>query len=94
VTPVLVIAALPADAEGASMRIGKLDALKTWQLTLAMVGLGVVIALAVWGSVWVLWTVRPLLAAGAALAAVGRTLYALHRHRRSRDWSGSEWIGS
>jgi hypothetical protein len=76
------------------MGIKKLDALKGWQLSLAMLGLGVVIALAVWGSVWILWTIRPLLAAGAALAVVARTLHALHRHRRSRDWSGSEWIGS
>jgi fatty acid desaturase len=76
------------------MRLAKLDALKAWQLTLAMLGVGVVTALAVWGFVWMIWTIRPLLAVAAALAAVGRTLYALHRHRRSRDWSGSEWIGS
>jgi hypothetical protein len=76
------------------MGIKKLDALNSWQLTLAMLALGVVVALAAWGSVWILWTIRPLLAAGAALAVVGRTLYALHRHRRGRDWTGSEWIGS
>ena len=76
------------------MRIEKLDALKAWQLMLALLGLGVVTALAVWGVVWLMWTIRPILAAAGAVAAVGWTLLALHRHRRGRDWSGSEWIGS
>jgi hypothetical protein len=76
------------------MRIEKLNALKAWQLVLALLGLGVVTALAVWGIVWVMWTIRPILAAAGAVAAVGWTLLVLHRHRRERDWSGSEWIGS
>jgi hypothetical protein len=76
------------------MRIAKLDALKPWQLMLALVGLGVATALVVWCLIWVVWTIRPLLAAAAALAAVGWVLYALHRHRRSREWAGEEWLGS
>ena len=76
------------------MRIGKLDALKAWQLTLALLGLGVVTALSVWLFVWVLWTIRPFLAAAAAVSAVGWVLLQLHRHRKNRDWSGQEWIGS
>jgi hypothetical protein len=76
------------------MRIAKLNALKAWQLMLALVGMGVVTALVVWAVVWVMWTIRPLLAAGAALAAVGWVLYSLHRHRRSREWSDEEWLGS
>jgi fatty acid desaturase len=76
------------------MRIEKLDALKAWQILLALLGLGVVTALTVWGIVWVMWTIRPLLAAAAAVTTVGWTLRALHRHRRNRDWTGSEWIGS
>jgi len=76
------------------MRIEKLDALKAWQLVLALLGLGVVTALSVWAFVWVIWTIRPFLAAAAAVSAVGWVLYALHRHRRGRDWSGQEWIGS
>jgi hypothetical protein len=72
----------------------KLDALKGWQLMLALLGLGVVTALSVWAFVWVLWTIRPFLALAAAVSAVGWVLYHLHRHRRDRDWSGQEWIGS
>jgi hypothetical protein len=30
----------------------------------------------------------------AAIAAVGWVLYSIHRHRRTRNWSGEEWIGS
>lgn len=76
------------------MKIEKLDALKAWQLALALLGLGVVTALIVWAFVWVLWTIRPFLAAGAAVSAVGWLLLALHRHRRDREWSSQEWIGS
>jgi len=76
------------------MKIEKLDALKAWQLLLALLGLGVVTALAVWGLVWVIWTIRPLLAAAVGFGAVTWTLYALHRFRRSREWRGQEWLGS
>jgi len=76
------------------MRIAKLDALKAWQLTLALLGLGVVTALIVWAFVWVIWTIRPFLAAASAVAAVGWVLYSIHRHRRSPDWAGEEWLGS
>ncbi len=76
------------------MRIRKLDALKAWQLMAVLLGLGVVTALSVWLLVWVIWTVRPFLAAAAAVSAVGWVLVNLHRHRRGRDWSDQEWIGS
>ena len=76
------------------MKIQKLDALKAWQLMLVLLGLGVVTALSVWAFVWVLWTIRPFLAAAVALAAVSWVLYTLHRFRRSSRWNGQEWIGS
>lgn len=76
------------------MRIAKLDALKGWQLMLILLGLGVVTALIVWAFVWVIWTIRPFLAAASAIVAVGWVLHSIHRHRRSRDWSGQEWLGS
>jgi len=76
------------------MKIEKLEALKAWQLLLALLALGVGVALAVWGLVWVIWMIRPILAAAAAFAAVGWTLYALHRRRRSAEWRGQEWLGS
>ncbi len=76
------------------MKIQKLDALKAWQLMLALLGLGVVTALCVWGLVWVIWTIRPFLAAAAAVAVVGWVLFALHRRRRSPEWTSQEWIGS
>ena len=76
------------------MRIAKLNALKAWQLMLALASLGVVTALVVWALVWVMWTIRPLLAAAVALTVVGWVLYSLHRHRRSRRWSDEGWLGS
>lgn len=76
------------------MRIEKLDALKAWQLVLALLGLGVAAASSVWLFVWVVWTIRPFVAAAAAVSAVAWVLYRLHHHRRDRDWSGQEWIGS
>jgi hypothetical protein len=80
--------------EALGMRIQKLDTLKAWQLMLALLGLGVVTAIVVWGLIWVVWTIRPLLAAASGIAAVAWVLVALHRHRRNRDWSKQEWIGS
>jgi hypothetical protein len=76
------------------MRIQKLDTLKAWQLLLVLLGLGVVTALVVWGLVWVMWTIRPLLAAAAGIAVVAWLLVALHRYRRRREWSSQEWLGS
>ena len=76
------------------MKIQKLDTLKAWQLMLALLGLGVVTALVVWGLIWVIWTIRPFAAAAVAVCVVGWVLAALHRFRRGRDWSGQEWIGS
>ena len=76
------------------MSIAKLAALKAWQLMLALLGLGVATALVVYGLVWVVWTIRPLLAAAAGIAAVGWVLYVLHRFRRRREFAGEEWIGS
>jgi hypothetical protein len=76
------------------MRIQRLDMLKAWQLMLALLGLGVATALVVWGLVWVVWTIRPFVAAAAAVVVVGWVLSALHRFRRNRDWSRQDWIGS
>jgi len=67
----------------------KLDALKAWQLLLALLAMGVAAALTAWGLVWVAWTIRPLLAAAAAIGSVAWTLFALHRHRQDSDWVGS-----
>lgn len=80
--------------EAPEMRIQKLDTLKAWQLMLALLGLGVVTGLVAWGLIWVVWTIRPLLAVACAVAAVAWVLVALHRHRRRREWSNQEWIGS
>jgi hypothetical protein len=76
------------------MRIQKLETLKAWQLTLTLLGLGVVTALVVWGLIWVIWTIRSFVTVAAAVLVVGWVLAALHRSRRSRKWSGQEWIGS
>jgi len=76
------------------MRIQKLDTLKAWQLMLALLGLGVVTALVAWGLIWVVWTIRPLLALAAGVCVVAFVLHALNRHRRSREWVSKEWIGS
>ena len=43
------------------MKIERLEALKAWQLALALLGLGVGTALSVWALVWVIWTIRPFL---------------------------------
>jgi hypothetical protein len=76
------------------MRLAKLAALKPWQLMLALVALGVATALAVYVLVWVVWTIRPLLAAACGLGVVTWLLYAIHRYRRGRELAGDEWIGS
>lgn len=73
------------------MSIAKLDALRAWQLLLVLLALGLSAALGTWGLVWVLWTIRPLLAAAGAVGAVAAVLLALHRHRRRTH---EEWIGS
>jgi len=92
--PSQVILMSTSGVEARAMKIAKLDALRAWQLMLALVGLGVGTALAVWGFVWVIWTIRPLVAGAAAILAVAWTLYAIHRHRRSEEWHGEEWLGS
>lgn len=76
------------------MTIEKLDALKAWQLVLALLAMGVAAALAAWVLVWVIWTIRPFLAAAAAVGLVVWVLHRLYRRRRSEEWHGSEWIGS
>jgi Flp pilus assembly protein TadB len=72
----------------------KLAALNVWQLLVALLALAAGVGLAVWGVVWVVWTIRPLLACAAALTAVGWVLYALRRHRARADWQADGWIGS
>lgn len=76
------------------MAIQRLSALKPWQLLVTLVALGTAVALGVWLLVWALWIIRPILAVGAATGAVGWTLYALQRRRRSEEWSSQEWLGS
>jgi hypothetical protein len=76
------------------MAIQRLSALKPWQLLLTLVALGTAVALGVWLLVWALWIIRPILAAVAAIGAVGWTLFALQRRRRREEWSGQEWLGS
>jgi hypothetical protein len=74
--------------------MAKLAALNAWQLMVTLLALATAAALAVWALVWVMWTIRPVLAAAAALLAVGWTLVGLRRHRARADWHGEEWIGS
>jgi hypothetical protein len=74
--------------------MAKLAALNAQQLIAVLLALGAAAALVVWGLVWVMWTIRPLLAAPASLAAVAGALYALRRHRLSADWHSQEWLGS
>jgi hypothetical protein len=74
--------------------MAKLASLNPWQLTIVLLAFASAAALAVWGLVWVVWTLRPLLTAAAALAAVGWALVAVRRRRAQADWHGEEWIGS
>ena len=57
--------------------MSKLAALNAWELMVVLLAVATAAALAVWGLVWVMWTVRPLLAAAASLAAVCGVLYAV-----------------
>ena len=72
----------------------RLTRLNGWQLLAALLGIGLATALAVWGGVWVLWTIRPILAALSAVGAVAWITFALRRHRSRTDWRGEEWLGS
>ncbi len=74
--------------------MAKLAALNAWQLLVVLLAVATAAALAVWGLVWVMWTIRPLLAAAASLAAAGGTVYAVRRHRTGADWRREEWLGS
>ena len=74
--------------------MAKLVALNCWQLMLVALAVASAAALGVWGLVWVVWMIRPLLAAAASLAAVTGMLYARRRHRLNADWHAKEWIGS
>jgi hypothetical protein len=80
--------------EARGMAIRRLSTLEAWQLLLVLVALGLAVACAVWLLVWVLWIIRPILAAAVAIGAVAWTLYALQRRRRTEEWSGQEWLGS
>jgi hypothetical protein len=74
--------------------MAKLAALNAWQVMLVVVALATVAGLAAWGLIWVVWTIRPLLTAAAALAVAAGVLYARRRHRLSEAWHDKEWIGS
>jgi hypothetical protein len=73
---------------------GKLHSLNGWQLLVFLIALGTAVALSVWALVWVMWTIRPLLAVAAAFTAVAWTLRALRNHRSRADWQANDWIGS
>ena len=74
--------------------MARLAGLNAWRLTLVALALAIAGGLAVWGLVWVMWTIRPLLAATASLAAAGWVLYAVRRHRLGVEWHDNEWLGS
>jgi len=74
--------------------MAKLAALKVWQLLCALLALATAVAFGVWAVIWFAWTIRPLLAAAAALTAVAWTLYAIRRYRARVGWQAEEWIGS
>jgi hypothetical protein len=74
--------------------MAKLTALNGWQLLVFLLALATAAGLGVWALVWVAWTIRPLLAVAAAVAAVTAVLYARRRHRLSVDWHANEWTGS
>ncbi len=74
--------------------MAKLAALNAPRLIAVLLALATAAGLTIWGLVWVMWTIRPLLAAAASLAAAYGALYAVRRHRLSADWRGKEWLGS
>jgi fatty acid desaturase len=74
--------------------MARLSSLNGWQLLAFLLALATAVGFAVWAIVWVMWTIRPLLVAAAALAAVALTLRALRHHRANNDWQAEEWIGS
>lgn len=75
--------------------MAKLASLNGWELLLVLVALATAVAFSVWAVVWVMWTIRPLLTAGAAVTSVAFTLRALRHHRATEKWkSTDEWIGS
>jgi hypothetical protein len=74
--------------------MSKLAALKAWQLVCVLLALATATGFTVWAVVWVAWTIRPLLAAAAAMTAVGWALISIRRYRASSDWRAEEWIGS
>jgi hypothetical protein len=59
-----------------------------------LLGLATAAAVAIWGLVWVMWTIRPMLAAAGALAAAFVTLNAVRRQRSNDEWQSEEWLGS
>jgi hypothetical protein len=72
----------------------RLNRLNAWQLLAVLLGLGLGAGLTVWALIWVLWTIRPILAAVAAFGTVGWLVYALRHYRRGEEWRGEEWLGS
>jgi hypothetical protein len=74
--------------------MAKLAVLNAWKLVLVLLALAAVAALSVWVLIWVVWTIRPLLTAAAALGAVVGVFVALRRHRARSGWHDEEWIGS
>jgi hypothetical protein len=85
----------PANDNEREALMAKLASLNGWELLLVLLALATATAFGVWGVVWVMWTVRPLLTGAAALTAVALTLRALRRHRTTEEWkSANDWLGS
>ena len=75
--------------------MSKLASLNSWELLLVLLALATAVGFGVWAIVWVMWTIRPLLACASAVAAVAWTLRALRHHRASEEWkSTNDWISS
>ena len=74
--------------------MGKLAELNAWRLMVVVVALAAAAGLGVWVLVWVMWTIRPLLAAAASLGAAGWVLYAVRHHRLRAHWRAEQWLDS
>ena len=78
---------------GIGAAMAKLAALNAWQFLCFLLALATAVGLSVWALIWFAWTIRPLLAAAAALIAVVWTLYAVRRYRTRVGWQAEEWLG-
>ncbi len=72
----------------------RLYALTGWRLVLTVFAVAMAVGLGVWALVWVAWTIRPLLAVTAAVAAAAWALHVRRRHYLETVWHEEEWLGS